>query len=268
MDSPAKMPDAVHVPLDFEAWSELSARLLERDVDARLDLLAEADVDPVDWNRCDMHWSLALAQDISAGRLDRAQRHGGRCATELAQRRRPAAAAQPASPAPRGTPTVASPPSSLIGTSPSVELPSHLRAAASALPFKSTSSSKVVASLSAPGPAPVAHDPTRGETMPLGMSLTAHVEAVLPFASKPGGPPAQPRAPRVSLQTYAALCAELSVAPDRTAEILRKYDIRDEASRRAIDDEWRARFEAQPEALEEWRGLCARYRALVLRQAP
>ncbi|WP_437931707.1 hypothetical protein WMF37_21430 [Sorangium sp. So ce291] len=267
MDIPAKMPDAVHLPLDFEAWSELSARLLGRDVDARLDLLAEAELEPVDWNRCDMHWSLALAQDIAAGRLDRAQRHGGRCATELAQRRRPDAAAQPVSLAPGGAAAVASPPRSLIGTSPSVEVPSHLRAAASALPFKSTSS-KAVASFSAPGPAPVPHDPTRGETMPLGMSLTAHVEAVLPFASKPGGRPAQPRAPRVSLQTYAALCAELSVAPDRTADILRKYDIRDEASRRAIDEEWRARFEAQPEALAEWRDLCARYRALVLRQAP
>ncbi|WP_437311236.1 hypothetical protein [Sorangium sp. So ce388] len=267
MDIPAKMPDAVHIPLDFEAWSELSARLLERDMDARLDLLAEAELEPVDWNRCDMHWSLALAQDIAAGRLDRAQRHGGRCATELAQRRRAATAAQRASPAPGGTATVASPPMSLVGTSPSVDLPSHLRAAASALPFKGPSS-KAVASLSAPSPAPVPHDPTRGETMPLGMSLTAHVEAVLPFATMPGGPPPQPRPQHTSLQTYAALCAELSVAPDRTADILRKYDIRDEASRRALDDEWRARFEAQPDALEEWRDLCARCRALVLRQAP
>jgi len=85
------------LPLDFEAWAELSARLLQLEQAARLDVLDERGIDVADWTRWDEHHCLALASDIAAGRMDRAKNYGQRCAAELERRRR-----EPA-PAPEST---------------------------------------------------------------------------------------------------------------------------------------------------------------------
>jgi hypothetical protein len=61
--------------------------------------------------------------------------------------------------------------------------------------------------------------------------------ATTPFARKPDAPAVPAPPPRLPLQAYAALCAELAVAPERAAELLRKYSIGDESARRALDDE-------------------------------
>ena len=75
------------IALDFDVWCDLSARLLQRDDNARLDILIEAEIDPLDWARSDAYWSVELVRDVGAERMDRPRRYGTRCARELLTRK-------------------------------------------------------------------------------------------------------------------------------------------------------------------------------------
>ena len=88
-------PDDGELPLSFEACAELSARLLGLGQGERLQFLDEREVNPDDWQRCDRHYSLALADDIVRERMERADLYGSKCAAEI--ERRKDAAARPAS---------------------------------------------------------------------------------------------------------------------------------------------------------------------------
>lgn len=292
------------IPLDFDVWCEFSARLLQRDDEARLDILIEAEIDPLDWTRSEAHWSVEIVRDVSAGRMDRPRRYGARCASELLKRKErseavtpePArqvaavaadtgvapiaaggaalAVAQPLSaalavpsplaftaPPALAPPVIVRPPSHLAATSEAFEIPSHLRTAAAALPFAAGAPSReFVADASAPRQAP-SHSPALGATMPLNANILAQVQASLPFARKAGAEPKGQESRRLTLQAYASLCAELALTPEKSAAILAKYQIADAAMRRAVDDEWHARFKAHPEVHQEWQKLCAEYSA-------
>ena len=70
-----------------------------------------------------------------------------------------------------------------------------------------------------------------------GVDPARQARAALPFARTALS--AQAAAPPMALLTYASLCAELAVAPEKAAEILARYHVPDEASRRARSDEHR-----------------------------
>jgi hypothetical protein len=101
-------------------------------------------------------------------------------------------------------------------------------------------------------------DPSLGGTVPGGM--------MSPFAAATPFEKAKPALPQLALQTYASLCAELSVHPERTAEIRQRYGIADDAALRTLHDEWRARFAAAPAQQQEWSGLYAQYVAWLKQQ--
>jgi hypothetical protein len=287
-------PGEEGLPLAFDVWADLSARLLNLGTEARLEILDEQGVDEHDWMRSDEHHCLALAEDVAAGRMERARRYAGACAAELERRKTqqaegsaaaleapPALASDPeAEPkigapleaAPHHTPSFLQPrpaPAGRVGrllnevatTADAFELPTALKNGA--LPFHKSSLPSPLASPSEPKPPPPTN--TAGETMPLG-TKTLMLGAVLPFGTDGATPPNPPPFPRMPIETYASFCAELAVFPDKAAEVEKKYKIRSDAARAALDQDWQVRFDAHPETRTQWQGLVAHYREWLQRQ--
>lgn len=294
---------AENTPLDFETWSALSARLLHLGVEEKLSILERQGVALEDWTYSDERHAAALAADVAAGEMARAERYGRACAAEIERRRRgEAAVANAPAPAegavPKATPATplvtgarpasgaeavpsymrepmaadaaprAAPPS-LAGTMAAPDLPSFIRRAAGKLPFVDTPSADFVASLEAPRPRPSG---VAGETMAIGVDLTAQVPGALPFGRQAGegATPAARKAlvfPRLPLQSYASLCAELAVSPDHAAETLAKYGIKTEEAHRALESEWQGRLAAHADTREEWQKLRDSYEAWLRRGA-
>jgi hypothetical protein len=87
----------------------------------------------------------------------------------------------------------------------------------------------------------------KGETAPIGDDSIAKAVAALPFIGNKVGAALVPF-PRLSLEGYASLRAELLVWPERSAEILRRYHVMNEAARRALEEHWELELAASPEA--------------------
>lgn len=113
-----------------------------------------------------------------------------------------------------------------------------------------------------PPPAPL------GETakLPEGMIPRG---AALPFAgAKPAAPEPPPRAlPTLSLEQYAAMCAESSLGGASQEQALARYGLSSVGVWRAVDEAWQARLSADPALMQRWLDLTARYREL-LKQRP
>jgi hypothetical protein len=292
-------PEAGELPLSFEAWAELSARLLNREQGEQLDILDERKVKFEDWQRCDKHYALTLADDVRHGRMQRVEGYGSTCAAEMARRRKghdasataaalPQASEQqsadpvPAAPQPETTVpsflqrregavaapfvpplAVQRPAEQLAGTAMAFELPSALRRKpADALPFQAGASPSLA---STPGEARPARDhaPYAGQTLGVGVDLLALAKQSLPFSKGVVGP-APVAYPRMPLETYASFCAELAVAPEKAAETLSKYNVTNAAAHAALDQDWRTRFDAHADTKVEWERLCASYRDWLL----
>jgi len=286
-------PAEGEMPLSFEAWAEVSARMLKLSREERLDILDAQHIEPDDWMRCDEHYARALAGDIGQGRRERAELYAGKFVAEVARRGSDSSAppapapkeehapvAQPSEPLPVPEPAVPSfmqaalaaasappvrdVPTELAATAMVFELPNALRPKpADALPFHESSERPFAALPSEQKPAmPPAG---AGETLDEGVNLMALVSATLPFvkAPKEGAPVPVVAMP---LQTYASFCAELAVFPERTAEIARKYNVASEEVRAVVDRDWRSRMEAQPAIRAAWEKLFTTYRDWLLRQ--
>jgi hypothetical protein len=286
-------PAEGEVPLSFEAWADLSARMAKLSQDDRRDLLDEQHIEPDDWARCEEHYALALVEDIGHGRLDRAELYAGKCVAEVERRGSEGAASpapgpeeeraapvHPSEPVPVPEPAVPSfmqathaaphaPPvrgvlAELAATATALELPSALRPKpADALPFRESSEPSPAASPSEPKP--VTPPPGAGETLDVPTNLMALMSTTLPFAKGPKEAEPVP-VPTMSLLPYASYCAELAVFPERAAEIGRKYNLADEDARAAVDRDWRSRLDAHPATRAEWEKHFTAYREWLLRQ--
>lgn len=73
----SEKPNQEEIPLSFDEWADLSARMLKLDRDAREELLEEHDLLDA-WGRCDLHYGTMLANDLRSGRTDRAQAYAAR----------------------------------------------------------------------------------------------------------------------------------------------------------------------------------------------
>ena len=65
METGSRGRDSAAVSLDFEAWMDLSSRLLHLDMDARIEILDQRDVTFDDWRAPSARWA-ALACDVPA----------------------------------------------------------------------------------------------------------------------------------------------------------------------------------------------------------
>lgn len=277
---PIPRPAEAAPGMDFEAWAALSARMLKADAETRFDVLEECGVSPDEWSESDMRYLALLAEDVEAGRLDRAQVYGRLCAAEMErrlQRSQKDESERPRVPPSDAVPMLADAPaigvaeavpsyllslpaapaegaqkSPLAGTAMALELPSFVRQAAGRLPFGTTPSPEFLAAASAPKPT---ESSSLGATAPLGDDMFAAVRATLPFVGASG--PA--RKPALSLEAYASLCAQLAVSPGSSAEILPRYGVHTDEMKRAVDAEWQARMSSHPATRAEWQRLCAVY---------
>ncbi len=80
---------------------------------------------------------------------------------------------------------------------------------------------------------------------------TSPLAPALPFArgNAPGG-----AEPRLDLQAYAALCAEISVSPTTALATLARHGLTPDG-KRAEDAAWKARFDADPQVRSSWLSL-------------
>lgn len=121
---------------------------------------------------------------------------------------------------------------------------------------------------------PADHDPlkmTREFQSPMGPVLPFRPSAEGPGAKPtlPPPPPVEP-APRafvaepqneLSLAQYASLCAELSVFPEETERVFRRYGLDADEKRSAVDAAWKKRLRHEPAEYEAWQELYRRYHA-------
>jgi hypothetical protein len=139
-------------------------------------------------------------------------------------------------------------------TAPALELPAELRGPR--LPFKPRAPGPELArTMQVPVP-----NWKKGETEPLGDDSVAKAVAALPFIGNTVGAGVVPF-PRLSLEAYASLRAELLVWPERWAEILPRYHVMNAAARRALDEHWTMELAASPEARATFDRALAEYTA-------
>jgi hypothetical protein len=86
-----------------------------------------------------------------------------------------------------------------------------------------------------------------------------HETVCLPVIGVGASLVAQGGAPPLTVEQYAAFCAELTVLPGRAADLHKKYGIADPAARRALDDGFAERFHVDPELRRRWGALVAHY---------
>ena len=109
------------------------------------------------------------------------------------------------------------------------------RAQAGRLPFKLPKpGSELARTLQSP-----VHNPLKGQTAGHEDNAIRKALASLPFIGAVVGD-AFVTFPRLTIQQYASLCAELAVWPTRSGEILRQYRVVNETARRALTEHWEA----------------------------
>jgi hypothetical protein len=100
----------------------------------------------------------------------------------------------------------------------------------------------------------------KGETTPLGDDSITKAVAALPFVGNTVGAALAPF-PLLPLEAYASLRAELSLWPERAAEILPRYHVLNQAAHTALEEHWQRELAARPEARAAFGKLLAEYTA-------
>jgi len=256
-------------PLSFDVWAPLAARLISRTVLERMEILADADIEPAKWNGSDSYWSAALAHAIVAGGSAEVDRYARMCAEEMSRRR---AAGQDEARAPGAASTVAgsteqASPDSLGGFA-SVDETAWAMAApiADPLPFAPEAEGDRPASVLKPtdirldlagqtGEAPVVADPPQALPFdPARTTVPAAPQPRRPVIASPAAaePPlsvgAEPMSPQEDdpLRQYASLCAQLAARPSEALAIRASFGITGEQRLVDLHARWLQRFRAEP----------------------
>jgi hypothetical protein len=226
--------------LEFEAWADISARLLNLPDDERARILESAKVELEVWSQSDAYYSDVIAADVQRGDVTRASAYGARCAVEMARRKALVA---------KGAPTASSTPDRAQSSHPLAQTtmggPSLESDGGPGLPFQKGG---VVRS---PEPRGI---PER------------EISGTLDLARPAGGPatPFENVAPRLSLEQYAVFRAELGVHPEREMAIQSQYGIRDANERRDLDEAFRRLFATDPESRRRFRAISTEHRDRLL----
>ncbi len=278
MDRPA-MP-----PITLETFAAVSVRLRTTPEQALAVVLRDHRLDAATWDRAKAYWTRELERDAEEGDGDLLVQWAEACEAVRTTAPEPAPepapeAAPPSAPAPvsvekpsfliakeaPATPA-ASPwakpvmPAAVLRSPPGPAPP----------PFPGPAAPPAVVDL-APGPAPstATPGPAIAPPKPVHAFVAAPPPPVVvappaPLAAPPPpvvvAPPAPAApAPELAFERYAALAAEIAVFPDRAAKACAKVGLADEASFRAVEAHWRARFEEDAALKETWDGLFKKY---------
>jgi hypothetical protein len=160
----------------------------------------------------------------------------------------PARPPEPALPAKPPPPAMPPAPEALAITSPALEVPPEIRERMGRLPFSPRAPGEELArTMKVPVP-----NLRKGQTAALGDDSIQKEAPALPFTGSPVGKAVVP-IPPLSLEQYASLSAELSMQPERSAEIRSRYNVMNEAAKRALDEHWEAQLAASPEMFARYK---------------
>lgn len=113
-------------------------------------------------------------------------------------------------------------------------------------------------------PKPRAAEAFMNATLPVDEEISAIAGRSLPFNRATTGAAAPPtRDPELTLEQHVSLRVELSVMPERKAEILKRYGLTADQLAR-IDSTWDARLLLDPKLRATWEQAATRYRAWLL----
>ena len=136
------------------------------------------------------------------------------------------------------------------------EIPAELREQLGKLPFKPLAPGLAVAqTMNVP-----VMNRYQGLTVPDGDDSIAKAAAVLPFPDTTVDTGLVPF-PRLSLEQYASLRAELSVWPERSIQILSRYYVMVDTERDALEKHWQTQLAASPEMRATFEKALADYTA-------
>jgi hypothetical protein len=265
---PAEVEPRVSAPsasaMAFDAWVDLSVRLLGATDDAKLPALAALGLSRSAWEAIDDAYLRLLSDDLRAGREERPRLYKARCDQEIAARGGVAPPA-PALAAPTALPAYAPAPAALRGTAEAVDLPAIVRAQMGKLPFKPAAEAEAPAGAGKKGIAKTMQTPVmpglKG-TLPLGSDAIQRAVAAVPFAGS--APSASVPFPRLKVRQYVSLRVDLANGPQQRAEILRRYGVPSEASFQALEAHWREQVAARPELRAELHAAVEAYTSWLL----
>ena len=154
----------------------------------------------------------------------------------------------PVVPAPANAPAlppVVRAPDSLTGTAMALDLPASAWDELGKMPF--VTPEQVPPNKKAPRTLQgLVYRTGMGNTLPLGENDLVKTLAALPFAGSKPDAVVVPF-PRMSVQGYASICAELAVTPERSLAVLRRYEVPSTASLQALQEYWAKRLAADSE---------------------
>ncbi|XYH94179.1 hypothetical protein ACMHYB_41025 [Sorangium sp. So ce1128] len=258
--------------LTLDRYAEMRAQMEAGRL--RDEVLARAGLTVDEWTAAQREWLERMGTELEHGSFELTNRY---TQAFLEHQRAilaasPPVSAPPVSPPPGParamlTPTAPAPrrsaPPGSTGTAPLPDLP----ALVAALPF--------VPGAMPAAPPPAAPAPRR--RAPPGLTGTSPAQDVpapagsMPFITAPEKRPAPTiapsastaacTAPALSLEHYAALCAELSLHPRSAASIYPRYGLRDAAAWQATDTAWQVRMLSDSALEARWQQLIAHYRA-------
>ena len=173
--------------------------------------------------------------------------------------------APPASSAPVA-PGVKRAPAALSGTSMAIVMPKG-----PALPFaRSEAPSPAPAPVAAAPPGPAALSGTTSFELTPEILAAMGKQGALPFAetSAPAAPPPPPPPPDqgLTIERYAALCAELAAFPAQQNVVFERYGLADPSARAAVDAAWKERLGRDAAEYRRWQVLYQEHQARVSRQ--
>jgi hypothetical protein len=169
----------------------------------------------------------------------------------------------PAAPGPYPLPPYVRPPAALAGTSELLELPRSVWEERGKLPFGSTPSAAPTVSrtLEAEGTrAPM------GGTTPLGDDSVSVAVASLPFIVSIKGDTFV-TFPRLTLERYASLRADLAWTPPLWAAILERYKVANRAAYEALVEHWDKALAAEPGLRTKYESALAQYMDYLINRA-
>jgi len=259
--------------LDLERFAGVMA-----EVDGGRDLaivLAREGIAPQAWSLAEETWLARVAAEAEQKRFELTRRYNAAFAARRRQVEPRARTSQPpramASEAPgplqdeaiaaaKEAPQAASPQVEIAPPAPQVELPSFMRAAAAHAPSAPLAPPPAASPAPFVGPAPPPHDapaPHLGAT--LGVTAVGGAAGpALPFRTAPA-------LPRLTLEQFASLTAELALARRPHAETTARYGL-SEAAHHEESVLWQQRFAAYPADHARFVALCQHYRGWLEQQ--
>jgi hypothetical protein len=127
------------------------------------------------------------------------------------------------------------------------------------------------------GPPPAAFftaaDAAREESLHTRSSASGYETLLLPAITVQGlgsvnDAPSATATTHLTVEQYAALCAELAVSPNQAADIHRKYRVVSAAARAALEAAFAQQFRSDPTLHRRWRSLVDHYGVWFRREAP